>query len=72
MARQQPRDAAPHYRDALRIRPESSRAHLGLGAALIASGDVQDGIAQLKIAGSGQDVAVREQATEMLRRLEKP
>ena len=71
MARQRTQDAAPHYREVLRISPESSRAHLGLGAALMAGGDLEGAISHLKRAAAGDDAAMREQAAEMLRQIEK-
>jgi Flp pilus assembly protein TadD len=71
MARNQARDAAPHYREAVRITPESIRANFGLGAALAASGDFEGAIPHLKKAAAGADTSIRDKAAEILRQIER-
>ncbi len=71
MAEGQAQNAIPHYREAVRIKPDSARAHLGLGEALAAVGDASGAVVQLRKALGGSDAATREQAEDMLRRLEK-
>lgn len=72
MAKQQAGTAIPHYREALRVSPESGRGHFGLGAALLMTGDRESGIRELKLAASGNDAAAREQANSILRQLGNP
>jgi Flp pilus assembly protein TadD len=69
MAKGQPGAALPHYREALRINSDSSRAHLGLGTALVATGDAISAIPHLQRAASASDAATREKAAELLRQL---
>jgi predicted CXXCH cytochrome family protein len=71
LARGRAQEAIPHYREALRIQPESGRAHFGLGAALAAGGDAEGAVSQLEQAAAASDARTRDQATEMLRRLQK-
>jgi Tfp pilus assembly protein PilF len=70
-AKGQAQVACEHYREALRIQPESGRAHLGLGSALVAVGDLNGAIPHLQKAAADSDPAVREEATQTLRRLGK-
>jgi tetratricopeptide (TPR) repeat protein len=69
MARGQPRAAAPHYEQALRSTPDSGRAHLGLAAALLSLGDRAAAVQHLRVASTGADPAIRDQAAEILRQL---
>ena len=71
MAKEQPQAALPHYREALRIRPELSRMRLGLASALISTGNITEAIKQLQVAAAGEDPTVRDDATQMLRQLGK-
>jgi predicted CXXCH cytochrome family protein len=71
MAKERAQEAVPHYREALRLKPESGRAQLGLGTALAAVGDSTGAVEYLRKAVASSDAATREQAAEMLRRLEK-
>ena len=48
MARDQAKVAIQHYREALRIQPQSGRAHLSLGSALASGGDVAGAIPHLQ------------------------
>jgi Tfp pilus assembly protein PilF len=66
MATQHVPESASHYRQALRISPNSARGHLGLGAALVQTGDLAGGIAELKMAAASGDFVIRQQATEIL------
>jgi cytochrome c-type biogenesis protein CcmH/NrfG len=59
MARNRTQEAIPRYCEALRIRPESVRAHLGLGAALVAIGDINGAVPHLQQAAAGPDGATR-------------
>lgn len=68
MAKGQTREAASHYRAAIRIRPDS-RAHLGLAEALAAAGDVRGAIPHLEQAARSPDARARERAAELLRQL---
>ena len=63
--------ALSHYREALRIRPEFDRAHLSLGAALAALGDSPQATAHLRKAAASPDVAVRDEAAQHLKEVEK-
>jgi len=69
MAKGEPQVALAHYRDAVRIQPDLSRAELGWGAALLAMKDVTGAVSHLQKAASGKDAAVREQAIQALRRI---
>ena len=71
MAKGQAQAALPHYREAVRIQPEFGRAHLGMGSALSAVGDVTGAIPHLQKAAAGSDLAVREEAAQMLRQIQK-
>jgi tetratricopeptide (TPR) repeat protein len=69
MAKGLVQNALPHYRDAVRIQPESGRALLSLGEALISAGDVTGALPHLRKAASNADLAVREEANQVLKRL---
>jgi tetratricopeptide (TPR) repeat protein len=71
MAKGQTQDAITHYSAALRINPDSSRAHLGLGTALAALGDISAAIPHLEKAAASTDAATRERAAAMLQQLKK-
>lgn len=71
MAKNQTQTAAPHYREALKTNPNSPRAHLGLAAALLAAGDIPAAIPHLQQAAAGPDPALRAQAADLLRQLQK-
>jgi Flp pilus assembly protein TadD len=71
MPKGQARAALPHYREVIRIRPEFGRAHLGLGSALAAVGDVSEAIPHLEKAAGDSDSAVHGEAIHMLRQLGK-
>jgi predicted CXXCH cytochrome family protein len=70
MARNQAREAASHYREAVRLRPESVRAGFGLGLALATTGDSGGAIPYLRKAAAGPDAEIRQRAEEVLRQLE--
>jgi len=65
------KSAVEHYREAIRIRPEFTRAHLDLGAALADSGDVAGALPYLQKAAGSQDAVVRQEAAQILRELGK-
>jgi predicted CXXCH cytochrome family protein len=67
LARNDPKAAATHYREAARLRPTSMRAALGLGLSLAASGDTAAAIPHLRNAAAGPDAEVRQKAVEALR-----
>jgi hypothetical protein len=67
VAKGQARDAIPHYREAIGMRPESVRARLGVGLALAAAGDFSGAVEHLKKASGGSDPSVREKAVGILR-----
>lgn len=69
MARNQSAPAVVHYRETLRLRPESVRAALGLGMALAANGKLGDAIPYLRTAAAASDVDIRERAQAVLQRL---
>jgi tetratricopeptide (TPR) repeat protein len=69
MVKRQAQAALPHYREAVRIQPESGRAHLGLGSALAMTGDLAGAVPHLRKAAAGSDPAVREAAAQILRKL---
>ncbi len=71
LAEGQPQTALPHFREAVRLRPESGRALLGLGSALVAVGDGSGAVPYLQKAAAGSDAAVREEAVQALRQLGK-
>jgi predicted CXXCH cytochrome family protein len=69
VAKGQAQDAIPHYRQVIRTKPESGRAHLGLGTALAATVDTDGAIPHLQKAAADSDGRTRQQAAEMLRQL---
>ncbi len=69
LARNQAHEAASHYREAVRLRPESVRAGFGLGMALAATGNRDGAIPYLRKAAAGPDVEIRQRAVEVLRQL---
>ena len=68
MARNQASAAALHYREAVRLRPESVRASLGLGIALATTGDAGGAIPYLRKAAPAPDEEMRS-ARGVLRQL---
>lgn len=69
MARNQAAAALPHYREWLRLHPESAQAQFGLGSALAMTGDREAAIPLLRKAAVGGDAATREAAVGFLRQL---
>jgi Flp pilus assembly protein TadD len=70
-AKGQAQAALPHYREAVRIQRDFGRAHLGLGLALAAVGDVSGAVRHLQKAAADSDSAVHSEAAQMLRQLGK-
>ena len=70
LARNQGAAAAMHYREAVRLRPDSVRANLGFGMALAAAGDSAGATPFLRKAAAAPDAETRQRALEMLRQLE--
>ncbi len=69
MARDQPAAAVPHYREWLRLHPESAQAQFGLGSALAMTGERAAAIPYLRRAAAAEDAATREGAARLLRQL---
>ena len=69
LARNDPKQAATHYREAVRLKPTSMRAVFGLGMSLAATGDTTAAIPYLRKAAAGPDAEIRQQAAEALRGL---
>jgi Tfp pilus assembly protein PilF len=69
MARNQAAAALPHYRQWLRLRPESAQAQFGLGSALAMTGERAAAIPYLRKAAAGEDAAARDAAVRLLRQL---
>jgi Tfp pilus assembly protein PilF len=67
MARHQAPAAVARYRDAVQLRPESSRAAFSLGMALAAVGNREGAIPYLRKAAAAPDAEIRERALELLR-----
>ncbi len=67
LARDQAGAAADRYRQVLRLQPDSVRAHLGLGLALLATGDRAGARAHLEKAATSTDATIRTRAREALR-----
>lgn len=63
--------AIEEYREAIRIVPGFSQALLGLGAALVQSGDPASALPSLRAASQSEDQATRDQALQILRKLGK-
>ncbi|MBL8176038.1 MAG: tetratricopeptide repeat protein, partial [Bryobacterales bacterium] len=70
LAREQGQAAAERFRQALRLLPESGRAHGGLASALLMTGDVQGALPHLRKAAAGNDAKARDKARELLRQLD--
>jgi tetratricopeptide (TPR) repeat protein len=62
-------EAIRAYRLALQLRPESSRTHLRLGNVLAANGDVAGASEHFRVAASGPDAAIAQQAAQALRQI---
>jgi tetratricopeptide (TPR) repeat protein len=69
MARNRQAAALAHYREWLRLRPESQQAQLGVGSALAMTGERAAAIPYLQKAAAGHDAATREAAAGLLRQL---
>ena len=69
MARNQVAAAVAHFREVVRLRPDSAQAQFGLGSALVASGEGAAGIPYLRRALLGGDAGVREEAGRLLREI---
>jgi thioredoxin-like negative regulator of GroEL len=69
MAKEQAQAAIPHYRETVRLTPDSGRAHLGLGSALAMTGDISQALAHLQIAAASADPSARQAAAELLQQL---
>jgi tetratricopeptide (TPR) repeat protein len=69
MARNQPTAALPHYREWLRLQPNSPQAQLGVGSALAMTGDRNAAVPYLRQAAASADSPTREAATLLLRQL---
>ena len=69
MGKGQAREAAAHFREVLRMKPDSGRAQLGMGVALAALGDKKGAVAYLGKASKDGDAGVRAQAAEVLRQM---
>ena len=66
VARKQIGRAIAEYREAVRIEPEFSRAHLDLGKTLADSGDLTGALPYLRKAAQSTDAAIRDEATKVL------
>jgi tetratricopeptide (TPR) repeat protein len=71
MAKGQAQLAIRQYREALQIRPDFDRAHLGLGLALAAVGDLTNAIPYLQKAAASVNPALREEAENAIKQLAK-
>ena len=69
LGRNQAAAAALHYREAVRLRPDSVRANFGLGMALASTGDHAGAIRYLRKAAAAPDVEIRQRAQALLREL---
>jgi FimV-like protein len=69
MTRGQAQAAIAHYREAVRIRPDFSRANLNLGSALADSGDAAGARPYLEKVAQSADPAIRQEAQRILQRL---
>lgn len=63
--------ALNEYREAIRIRPQFGRAQLDLGQALADLGDVAGAIPHLRVAAGSDQQGVRQEALDVLQKLEK-
>jgi len=68
-AKGQPDRAIDHYREALRIQPQFSRAQLHLGEALADKGDTAGAVTFLRKAAESSEPAIRREALDLLRKL---
>ena len=71
LARGRVQPALDEYREAIRIRPDYGRAQLDIGEALADSGDAATAIPYLRQAANSTLQAVREEAQQTLKQLEK-
>lgn len=68
LAAQDPSAALDHFREAVRLDPQSPRANLDLGAALVHSGKASAGRSYLEKAAASSDPAIRDAARKLLGR----
>ena len=66
-----PPAAVLHYREAVRLRPESVRAAFGLGMALAATGNRDEAIPYLRKAADAPDAEIRQRALAVLQQLRR-
>jgi Flp pilus assembly protein TadD len=59
------------FREAARIQPESGRVQLGLGLAMMSSGDPAGATPHLQQAATDSDPAIRDEAAAALRKIGK-
>lgn len=69
LARGQAPAAVAHYREAVRLRPDSLQSTLSLGIALAATGDRTEALVLLRKAAAAPDADVRQRALAVLRDL---
>ena len=69
MAKEQPGEAMPHYREVLRVEPNSGRGLLGLASALVAMGNVKAAVPSLQRAAGSAEAGIREEAVQALKQL---
>jgi tetratricopeptide (TPR) repeat protein len=62
-------EAAKEYREAIRLRPEFAQARLDLASLLVAQGEVQQAVEQLREVAKGADPGSARIASDALRRL---
>lgn len=72
MAKGDARGALVHYRELVRLQPESGGALLGLGATLAMTGDAAGGVPYLRKAAASADAEAREQAAQLLQQMGAP
>jgi predicted CXXCH cytochrome family protein len=65
-------DAAREYAEAIRLKPDFARAHLDLARVLVAQGETQSAIEELRKAAAGSDPQTAEVAGRALRSLSRP
>jgi tetratricopeptide (TPR) repeat protein len=70
-AQGQTQAALVHYREAVRLMPDSQSARLGLASALLESGDRAAAVTHLQKAAAGPDRTMRDQAAAMLRQIQR-
>ncbi len=66
IAQNQPTTALPHYREWMRLEPESEEATLGLGRALALTGAREAAMPYLTKAAASKSAAIREEAARLL------